>query len=124
MAWDLEVTLPDRPGSLATLGEALGEAGINIDGVSGSTSAGQGVIHVLVEDGPAAHRALQNAGVETSDPREVVIVAFEDKPGELGSMARRIADTGTNIRLVYISCDGRIAFDTDDNIAAREALGV
>jgi hypothetical protein len=39
-------------------------------------------------------------------------------------MARRIADSGTNIALVYITCDGRIVFGTDNNAAAANALGI
>ena len=35
MAWDITVTLEDRPGTLAYLGEATGAAEINIDGVCG-----------------------------------------------------------------------------------------
>jgi hypothetical protein len=46
---DLTVTLENRPGRLADLGEATGRAGVNIEGVCGTTE-GQGVIHILVED--------------------------------------------------------------------------
>jgi hypothetical protein len=123
MAWDLEVLLPDRPGTLAELGEALGGAGINIDGVSGAVSGGQAMIHVLVEDGAAAQRVLQDKGLEVVGSNQVVIASFQDRPGELGTMARKIAETETNITLVYITCDGRIVFGTDDNAAAGAALG-
>ncbi|HEX5671716.1 MAG TPA: ACT domain-containing protein [Acidimicrobiia bacterium] len=124
MAWDLEVVLSDRPGTLATLGEALGAAGINIDGISGSAGPGAATIHLLVDDAGAAQRVLQSAGIEAVGSTEVVIASFKDQPGELGTMARRIADTGTNIALVYITCDGRIVFGTDNNAAASKALGV
>lgn len=124
MAWDLEVVLSDRPGELANLGEALGAAGINIDGISGSAGPGAATIHLLVEDAAAAQRALQGTGIESVGSTEVVVASFKDQPGELGSMARRIADTGTNIAVVYISCDGRIVFGTDNNAAASQALGV
>ena len=35
MATDLRVLVPDRPGSLATMCEALGSAGVNVDGLMG-----------------------------------------------------------------------------------------
>ena len=124
MAWNVEVVLPNRPGALATLGEALGAAGININGISGASGPEGGWMHLLVGDAAAAQRALEAAGVEVLDSSEVVIASFNDQPGELGTMARRIADTGTNIGLVYITCDGRIVFSTDNNDAAGEALGV
>lgn len=124
MAWHLEVFLPNRPGALAALGEGLGAAGINIDGISGASGPEGGWMHLLVEDAAAAQSALQDAGVEVLGSSEVVIATFNDQPGELGRMARRIADTGTNINSLYITCDGRIVFGTDNNEAAREALGV
>jgi len=124
MTWDLEVVLSDRPGALATLGEALGAAGINIDGISGVAAAGSASIHILVEDAGSAQRVLQAAGIESVGSNEVVVASFKDQPGELGTMARRIADTGTNIALAYITCDGRIVFGTDNNAAASKALGV
>ncbi len=46
MAKDLTVILEDRPGTLADMGEALGKAGINIDGWGGIPCEGRGVIHV------------------------------------------------------------------------------
>lgn len=54
MAKDLTVTGwgEDRPGINAAIGEALGRAGINIEGTFGSGKFGE--IHVLVEDVAAA----------------------------------------------------------------------
>lgn len=124
MAWDLEVSLPDRPGALASLGDTLGQAGINIDGVSGATSGGMGIIHLLVADAAAAQKALSEAAIEVVAANEVVIASFQDRPGELGEMAGKIAATGANINLVYITCDGRIAFGTSNNGAASQALGL
>ncbi len=39
----LAVLLEDKPGALAKLGEALGKAEINIEGVAGMTVVGRGV---------------------------------------------------------------------------------
>jgi hypothetical protein len=117
MARDLTVTLEDRPGALADMGDALGRAGINIDGVCGAVGSGSPQIHILVEDADAARAALTEAGITVGEDVEVVMMGFEDRPGELGAIGRRIADTGTNIELVYISCDGRLVVSTDNNAA-------
>ena len=58
MPKDLSVSLEDRPGELARLGEALGNAGVNIEGICAMTSEGRGIIHILVEDAAAARAAL------------------------------------------------------------------
>lgn len=58
MAKDLTVVLEDRPGTIAHMGEALGKAGINIDGGCGFPCEGKGVLHILVEDAADARRVL------------------------------------------------------------------
>jgi hypothetical protein len=117
MASDLTVTLEDRPGALADMGDALGRAGVNIDGIAGATGSGSPQIHILVEDAEAARAALTEAGIEVGPAKDVVKMGFEDRPGELGEIGRRIADTGTNIEVVYISCDGQLVLATSNNAA-------
>jgi hypothetical protein len=117
MASDLTVTLEDRPGALADMGDALGRAGVNIDGIAGATGSGSPQIHILVEDAEAARAALAEAGIEVGPAKDVVKMGFEDRPGELGEIGRRIADTGTNIEVVYISCDGQLVLATSNNAA-------
>ena len=55
--------------------------------------------------------------------REVLVVQAEDRPGELGRLARRIADAGVNIELQYIATGTRIVIGADDLDKARAALG-
>ncbi len=122
MAIDLTVILEDRPGTLADMGEALGRAGINIEGLCGFPSEGKGVIHILVEDGPTARRALEEAGLEVRSERQVLILDVEDQPGEFGSICRRIADAGINIDLVYLSTNTRLVIGADDLDKARAVI--
>ena len=84
MTKDLTVILEDRPGTLADIGEALGKAGINIDGLCGFPCEGKGVLHILVEDTAAARRALEEIGLEVRGERQVLILELEDRPGALG----------------------------------------
>jgi UTP:GlnB (protein PII) uridylyltransferase len=55
---DVEIHLPDRPGALADLGEALGRAGVSLEGGGVFTHDGRAVAHYLVDDGPRAVRAV------------------------------------------------------------------
>jgi hypothetical protein len=122
MATDLTVILEDRPGTIAEMGEALGSAGVNIDGICGFPSEGRGVLHVLVEDPGAARSALQAAGIEVQAEREVAVADVEDRPGMLGTVARRIAEAGANVNLIYPTTTGRLVFGGDDVDAIRSAL--
>jgi hypothetical protein len=120
---DLTVTLENRPGRLADLGDATGRAGVNIEGVCGTTGGGQGVIHILVEDAAATRAALSEAGIEVSDERDVLVVDVEDRPGTMGEVARRIGEAGVNIELVYTTFGAvRLVLGVDDLDKARAAL--
>ncbi len=122
MATDLTVILEDRPGRLADVGEALGGAGINIDGMCGFPCEGKGRLHVLVDDPVTARRALASGGLEVTAEREVLVHDIEDRPGTLGSVSRRLAERGVNIDLVYLATRTRLVIGTDDLDKARAAL--
>ena len=121
MAKDLTVELEDRPGTLADLGEALGNAGINIEGGAGFAIGGRAILHILVEDAAAAGKAIESAGLKASDERDVIAMEVTDKPGELGSIARRMAEAGVNIDLVYLTARGQLVLGVDDLKKARSA---
>ena len=122
MTKDLTVILEDRPGTLADVGEALGKAGINIEGGCGFPCEGEGVLHILVEDAPAARRALEEVGIEVRDERQILALEIEDRPGALGEVSRRIANAGVNIDLVYLATNNRLVIGADDLDKARAAV--
>jgi hypothetical protein len=122
---DLTIVLRDRPGELARLGQAMGGAGVNIQGMCAFTGEGRGVIHVLVADEKAsvAHRALDEAGMGVADEREVLVVDVDDRPGTLGELARTLGEASVNIELAYTTFGGiKIVIATDDLESARAAL--
>lgn len=122
MATDLAVTVEDKPGELASLGEATGGAGINIDGVCCFASEGRFVVHLLVDDAAGTRRALQDAGYASIEEREVVVVELDDRPGVLGATARRIADAGVNIELAYLATNTRLVVAAADLDTVRAAV--
>jgi hypothetical protein len=123
MATDFTLTLIDEPGALAGATEALAKAGINIEGVSGDTVAGEGKVHLLFKDGGPARAALSAAGVPISAEREVMILEVVDRPGELARVARALADSGVNIELAYLATESRLVLGVDDPVKAMEAVG-
>ena len=122
MAKDLTVILEDRPGTLADVGEALGKAGINIDGCCGFPSEGKGVLHILVDDAAAVQRELRQAGLEVRGEREVLVLEVENRPGVLGDVTRRIAKAGVNMDLIYVASNTRLVIGADDLDKARDAV--
>jgi hypothetical protein len=80
MANDFTIIVEDRPGELARVGEAPGNARVNIEAVAGVVTNGGGVVHVVVEDADAARSALDGAGID---------VARDRTPGSPTSWAER-----------------------------------
>jgi hypothetical protein len=112
---DLEIPLANRPGAAAEVGEALGAAGMNIEGMCAHASSGEGVMHILVEGDPAAARsALQNAGLPIAAERRVFVSPCPDRPGELGRLLRRIAAADLNLIILYLTTQGRLVIAAED----------
>ena len=122
MSKDLTLILENRLGELAKVGEALGRAGVNIDGICGMTVEGRGIVHVLVQDAVKARRALEANHIQVSGELEVLVLEVEDRPSVLGNIARRLANAGVNIQLAYLATSTRLVVGVDDLEKARSAM--
>ena len=113
--YDVAIKLENVPGEMARMGEALGEAGVSVEGGGGWVVDGKGYMHFLFEDGEAARNALENIGIEVLDVREVLVQRLrQDVPGQLGKIARRMADAGVNIEVVYSDHANQLILVVDD----------
>ena len=91
MVKDLLITLEDQPGEGAKLGEALGQASINIEGLCAVVDEGRGIVHILVED-PAP----------TRDALEEELVAAKSKkgydPADLADLKQQVREARQDYR--------------------------
>lgn len=112
---DLAIELENRPGALAEMGEALGQAGVSIEGGGAWVVEGRGIGHFLFADGAAARSALEAAGIRVLAENEVLVQRLrQDVPGQLGKLARRMAEAGVNIEVVYSDHDRQLILVVDD----------
>jgi hypothetical protein len=117
---DLTIELEHRPGALADMGEALGRAGVSIEGGGIFAVDGRAIAHFLFADGDAARDALTAAGIRVLDAREVLIQRLnQSEPGQLGKIARRMAAAGVNIEVLYSDHDHNLILVVADVAAAR-----
>ena len=117
---DVEVHLPDRPGALAALGQALGEAGVSLEGGGVFTYGGVGVAHYLVHDGARALRAVRAAGLGTAVVRDVVLARLDQEtPGQLGTLASRLGEAGANVQVQYSDHGGNLVLLVSDEDVVR-----
>jgi hypothetical protein len=119
---DLTIALDDRPGALAEMGEALGRAGVSVEGGGAFVVDGRGVAHFLVEDGPRAARALDEAGIRVARQRDVLVQRLDQsQPGQLGRLTRLMAEAGVNIEVLYSDHANQLILVVDD-MAAGQAV--
>lgn len=117
---DVEIALEHRPGALAEMGDALGRAGVSIEGGGAFAAEGRGIAHFLVADGDAARKALEAAGIRVFAVRDVLVQRLDQaRPGQLGRITRRMADAGVNIEVLYSDHDHRLILVVDDVEAGR-----
>lgn len=118
---DLTIALENRPGALAEMGDALGRAGVSIEGGGAFVVNGQGVAHFLFEDGAAARGALERAGLRVLEEREVLVQRLnQTEPGQLGKLSRRMAEAGVNIEVLYSDHDHQLILVVDDLAKGRD----
>lgn len=81
---------------------------------------GTAVAHFLFEDGDAARRALEAAGIRVVSESDVVTVRLkQDRPGQLGALTGRMAAAGVNIEVLYSDHDHQLVLVVDNLPAAR-----
>ena len=112
---DLAIELDNRPGALAEMGDALGRAGVSVEGGGAFVVDGAGVAHFLFNDGVAARKALETAGITVLREREVLVQRLNQAlPGQLGKVTRRMAQAGVNIEVLYSDHDHQLILVVDD----------
>lgn len=122
--FDLELEFGGRAEGLAVMGEALGRAGISVEGGAMFTVDGRAIAHFLVEDGRAAERALTAAGIGVTAVREVLVRRLDQEvPGQLGAITRAIVAAGPRLDTLYSDHDHRLILVTTDQATVAEATG-
>ena len=81
-------------------------------------------VRVVVEDHDAklARSALLDSGFGAIDTHEVIIAPIEVKPGALGDLARRIADSGATLTTLFMALGDRVVVGADDLEKVRSII--
>jgi hypothetical protein len=121
--------IEDKPGGLARVLGALGNAGADLDCVIArrdASKSGTGVVFLTPVKGAAARKSAQSVGVAPAKNLATLKVEGDDAPGLGARIAGAIADADINLRGVSAATMGRkfvayLGFDnaTDATKAAR-----
>jgi len=121
MMYDLTIRLNNVPGAIADMGEALGKAGVSVEGGGACVVNGDGIAHFLFEDGELAQQTLEAAGIEVMACRQVLVQKLaQEQPGQLGKLTRLMADAGVNIEVIYSDHDNQLILVVDDYLLGEQ----
>lgn len=119
------IEIKNEIGVIAKVCEILGRSGVNIISISTETKDDYGLIRLVTEDPETSRNALKRKGFKV-EISEILVLKVKDKPGELGKLARRLADSKINIESIYLlSREGgetQIAMCVNDYGKARKVL--
>jgi hypothetical protein len=119
------VQLPNQPGALASLLEALAARGLDLRSIGASAVGAQATAVLVLNDAAAARIVLQQ-GNYTFVEAEALVTSAPDQPGGIASMTRRLADAGINIQglaiLGWHQGKAELALSVDNPQLARRVL--
>ncbi|MFM2477549.1 hypothetical protein [Celerinatantimonas sp. MCCC 1A17872] len=124
---DLCIIQPQTPNLLIKIGQALGQSGINIEGLSLSSLQESSIVHLLVMDEKIAISALQEHHIAIESFSDVFIL-FKDqkqvtgKPGSFGSICQLLYKNGITIKFGYPAENNRFVFGVDDIEKTKQLL--
>jgi hypothetical protein len=101
-ATQLAVFLANRPGALARVCEALGNAGVNIQALATSDTVDHTVVRMVVSDPTKALMLLGEAGVLALET-DVLTIETASQPGVLAKIAQSLAEAQVNIEYAYLA---------------------
>ncbi len=112
--------------AVADLWEALGEVGIQMQASCTFPRLEGRIVHIVVKDDEAdtAYNALRERSFIPLDRRKVLIANINPRPGELGRIARAIADRDAKLYILYMATGNRVVVGASDLDKAADALDV
>lgn len=110
--------------AVAEIWETLGNASIQMEASCTFPRLEGRIVHVVVKDSDAdaAYEALRSARFIPLDRRNVLIIDFVPRPGAIGEIARKVADAGAKLYILYMATGDRVVIGASDLDKVAEAL--
>ena len=89
MANQFVVQLPNEPGAMATLAEALAARGVDLRAIGGGSIGDSGHV-IMTTNEDAETKAVLEAGGYTFVEGESLLVEVDDRPGGMARLARAV----------------------------------
>jgi hypothetical protein len=96
----LSVSVDNKPGAVAEIVKALGNAKVNILALLAWAEGPAGTVQVVVEDSRRAKKALDDARIAYQE-QAIEQIELANKAGELSKTLDRLAAKGVNLNAIY-----------------------
>ncbi|MBU1276581.1 MAG: ACT domain-containing protein [Proteobacteria bacterium] len=98
----LTITMPNKPGQLASISETLGDAGVNVLAffVSTSTSSGDGIMRFVVDNPEKGINVLRGQGLDVKE-EDVVAAETPHHAGGLLAVLNPLKRAQVNVDYIY-----------------------
>ncbi len=100
MIKQISVFLENKSGRLVRVAQVLGEAKINIRGLSIADTSDFGILRLIVDKPDQAIDELKNKGIMAT-VTEVIAMEVPDTPGGLAKVLNYLQEAGINIEYLY-----------------------
>jgi len=122
----LTALLPNKPGALAELCEALSANEVNVVALSVVDTTDQALVRMLCDNVARAKRVMGNIGIPYGEA-QVIALKMPNVPGTLAKAARALANARVNIDYLYATSStgpgkGTVVFGVSHLERARKAL--
>ncbi len=122
---EINATVANKVGLLADATDKVKEAGVNITGLCAWVDGDKGYLRMITADNDKVCQALSPL-TESCEMDEAVVVKAANTPGALNEIARKLADAGIDINLIYATVtdepEATVILKTTDNAKAAEIL--
>ena len=122
----ISIFVENKPGRMAGVAKALGDAGVNIRALTIAEAGDFGVIRMVVDDTERGYTALREKGFMVSET-DVLAVEIKDVPGGLYEIADSLGMNNINVEYAYAFVTAKAAramliLRVDDIKRATEVL--
>jgi len=101
---ELNIRLPDRPGTLGKLCRALADRKVNIVAFQSIPLEGESLVRFVVNDPATAKQVLDSERLSHTET-EVAQIKLRNRPGELANAASKLGEANININYAYSGLD-------------------
>jgi len=96
----ISIFAENKPGRMAGVAKALGDAGVNIRALTIAEAGDFGVIRMVVDDTERGYTALRKEGFMVSET-DVLAVEIKDVPGGLYEIVNSLGMNNINVEYAY-----------------------